>query len=171
MGTSNALEQQSHDEGIEQRWQTLQERCIAITGKTLLDLDAAETLRVVNLFSADDRAFALSHLEHFSTPEQREDESPAPKKARSRKSQPREERMTLAEAFAINDEDKDDERAIRAAGLLLEWAAFENRTVDGFLALGISRTLSLAADRVARTQRRVELERQASAARRFDEEE
>ena len=156
MGTSNAPEQQSHDEGIEQRWQALQERCIAITGKTLLDLDAAETLRVVNLFSTDDRAFALNHLAHFSN-------SPTRKKAGSRKSQPREERMTLVEAFAINDEDKDDERAIRAAGLLLEWAAeFGNNAVDGFLAFGISRALSLAADRVARTRRRVELERSES---------
>jgi hypothetical protein len=88
--------------------------------------------------------------------------APSPK-LESKPEPKEEERMTMAEAFTINDEPEDDERAIRAARLLLEWAAqCGNRTVDGFLVIGICRALDMAADGVARTARRVELERQKS---------
>jgi hypothetical protein len=141
------------------RWQSLQERCIALTGKTFPDLDADETMRVVNLLSTDDRSFALSHIGRFLATRNESKDSPTPEKPRRRKRQPPEERMTLAEAFMLGD-DKDNERAVRAAALLLDWASdVGNHAVDGFLAIGISRALSLAAEQMARTARRAERER------------
>jgi hypothetical protein len=68
------------------------------------------------------------------------------------------EKMTLEDAFKLEIELGDplnDERAVRAASFLLEWAAGEgNEEVDGILAVGISRALSLAASNMARTRRR-----------------
>jgi hypothetical protein len=64
--------------------------------------------------------------------------------------------MTLEEAFTLgNDWDLNDERAVRAASLLLDWASgADNAEVDRALAVGISRVLDLAANNMARTRRR-----------------
>jgi len=144
---------QSAEQDPESRWHALQERCIALTGKTLSDLDADETMRVVNLLSTDDRAFALGYLERALAATNESKDSPAPKKARRRKRKPSEERMTLPEAFTLGD-DRDDERAVRAAALLLDWAAeVGNAKVDGCLALGIARALEVAASNMERERR------------------
>jgi hypothetical protein len=67
--------------------------------------------------------------------------------------------MTLEDAF--NRGDLNDERAVRAASLLLDWASDEgNAEVDRFLAVGISRVLDLAASNMARTRRRIEKEQE-----------
>jgi len=57
--------------------------------------------------------------------------------------------MTLSDAFMINFDGRDQERAVRAAALLLDWASdIGNKEVDGFLVMGISRVLYVAADRM-----------------------
>src|SRR5467141_886988 len=112
MATPTIPAGQSAEQDPESRWHALQERCIAMTGKTLFDLDADETMRVVNLLSTDDRAFALRYLGRSPLAATNESkDSPMPKKARRRKREPSEERMTLPEAFALGD-DRDDERAL-----------------------------------------------------------
>ena len=61
---------------------------------------------------------------------------------------------TLMEAFNLGDE-LDNERAIRAVELLLDWASDAgSEPVDGMLALGLAKALRLAADRVALDRRR-----------------
>ena len=50
---------------------------------------------------------------------------------------------------------RNDERAVRAASFLLDWATAEgNEEVDPVLVQGISRALNLAADNIAMTLRR-----------------
>jgi hypothetical protein len=67
-----------------------------------------------------------------------------------------EERMTLSEAFRVGDGDgRDDERAVRACALLLDWASeVGNNKVDGFMAYGICQALQLVAERMAPMQTR-----------------
>lgn len=66
-------------------------------------------------------------------------------KSNSQSTPENKERMTLSEAFTLGD-GHDDERAVRACALLLEWASdVGNDKVDGFLAFGISQALQLAA--------------------------
>jgi len=69
------------------------------------------------------------------------------------------EKMTLEEAFTLEIELGDpinDERAVRAASFLLDWASGEgNEEIDGILALGVCRVLDLAASNMARTRRRI----------------
>jgi hypothetical protein len=66
--------------------------------------------------------------------------------------------MSLEDAFRLEIELGDplnDERAVRAASFLLDWASGEgNEEVDGILALGICHALDLAANNMARTRRR-----------------
>lgn len=66
--------------------------------------------------------------------------------------------MTLEDAFKLEIELGDpinDERAVRAASLLLDWASGAgNAEVDRALAVGISRVLDVAANNMARTRRR-----------------
>ena len=68
------------------------------------------------------------------------------------------EKMTLEDAFKLEIELGDplnDERAVRAASFLLDWASGEgNKEIDGILALGIRRVLDLAADNMAMARRR-----------------
>jgi hypothetical protein len=157
MATPTIPAGQYAEQDLESRWHALQERCIAITGKAFSDLDADETMRVVNLLSTDDRAFALRYLEQFCSAKA-EPKSPTPAKLRGPR-KPREERMTLPEAFALGD-DRDDERAVRSAALLLDWASeVGNAKVDGMLAMGISQALLLVAKQMERTRRRLERER------------
>jgi len=60
-----------------------------------------------------------------------------------------------AEQEFDNKSESRDERAVRAASFLLEWAAGEGcEELEGVLALGLSRVLALAADNMARTRRR-----------------
>jgi hypothetical protein len=60
-------------------------------------------------------------------------------------------RMTLLDAFQLEGGGGlDDEKAIRAAGLLLEWASESgNEPVDGWIAYGLSRMLDKAADKIS----------------------
>jgi hypothetical protein len=68
------------------------------------------------------------------------------------------EKMTLEDAFKLEIELGDplnDERAVRAASLLLDWASEAgNAEVDRVLAVGLSHVLNLAANNMARTRRR-----------------
>ena len=68
------------------------------------------------------------------------------------------EKMTLEDAFKLEMEVGDplnDERAVRAASFLLDWASGAgNADVDRVLALNISRVLELAASNMAQTRRR-----------------
>ena len=68
------------------------------------------------------------------------------------------EKLTLEDAFKLEMEVGDtlnDERAVRAASFLLDWASGAgNAEVDRALAVGISRVLDLAANNIARTLRR-----------------
>jgi len=61
-------------------------------------------------------------------------------------------------AVRLSDEDrseKNDERAVRAASFLLDWASSEgNEELEGVLALGLSRVLARAANNMAQTRRR-----------------
>src|SRR5262245_18692407 len=60
-------------------------------------------------------------------------------------------RPVLGDAFQYHGDGLDDERAIRAASFLLDWATAEgNEQVDAALAQGISRALSIATDNIAR---------------------
>jgi hypothetical protein len=53
------------------------------------------------------------------------------------------------------DDPRNDERTVRAASFLLDWASGEgNEEVDGILALGICRVLDLAANNMAQARRR-----------------
>jgi hypothetical protein len=68
------------------------------------------------------------------------------------------ERAVFRDAFTPGD-DLDDERAIRAAGLLLDWgfgvnSGFGNDDDKEIMARGLAGALFLAADSIARTQRR-----------------
>jgi hypothetical protein len=61
----------------------------------------------------------------------------------------------LDETFQYRGDGRDDERAVRAASFLLDWATGEgNEQVDPVLVQGISRALSLAADNIGRELRR-----------------
>jgi hypothetical protein len=61
----------------------------------------------------------------------------------------------LDDQFHYRCDGRDDERAVRAASFLLDWATDEgNEQVDPILVQGISRALSLAADNMAMDLRR-----------------
>jgi hypothetical protein len=68
------------------------------------------------------------------------------------------ENITLEDAFKLEIElanPLNDERAVRAASFLLDWASEAgNAEVDGVLAVGLSHVLNLAANNMARTRRR-----------------
>jgi hypothetical protein len=71
----------------------------------------------------------------------------------------KEERAAFLDAFTLGD-DLDDERAVRAAALLLEWGFGENAGVGSDddkanLARGIGGILSLVADGIAMDRRRI----------------
>jgi len=72
------------------------------------------------------------------------------------------ENMTLEDAFKVEMDggDRNDERAVRAASFLLDWASDEDAGVDRFLAVGISRVLDVAASNMARTRRRIAKEQE-----------
>jgi hypothetical protein len=69
-------------------------------------------------------------------------------------------KFTLEEAYAYGEpsgESRDLEKAIRAASYILNWASdCGNRSVDGFLAVGISRQLDICADEVRRDCKLIE---------------
>jgi hypothetical protein len=66
------------------------------------------------------------------------------------------EREAFVEAFELGD-DLDDERAIRATALLLDWASDDGmQPANGLLTLGLSKVLYRAADDMAKKQRRRE---------------
>jgi len=78
--------------------------------------------------------------------------SPVTALAPSQDNQPLEiPRMTLLDAFQLEGGGGlDDEKAIRSAGLLLEWASENgNELVDGWFAYGLSRMLDKAADKIS----------------------
>jgi hypothetical protein len=72
--------------------------------------------------------------------------------------QSQKERAAFLDAFTCGD-DLDNERAVRAAGLLLDWgfgvnSGFGNDDDKGNMARGLAGALFLAADSIAQTQRR-----------------
>jgi hypothetical protein len=156
--SQNAPQQVPHDDQIEQRWKALQERCIAMTGKTMLDLDTDETMRVVNLFSTDDRAFALNHLQQFSRPSLAEHlraDSWTGIKARNKpQSRKREEKFTLKDAFSYDgsgDYARDTVKGILAVSYLLDSISrIGNKPVDGRIAQGLAFALQEIAEDASR---------------------
>jgi hypothetical protein len=148
------------------KWRTIQERSIALTGKTIEDLSPEEAAQFVNALTNDDRLMSLEYLlrrdQRIRIAETGREEGIQMKPRKQPVKPPAPQKFTLAQAFdyyyGVGSSEQcdylNDERSIRAAAFLLTYCSQHgNEMIDGNAANGLARILEHCASRMAMDHR------------------